>query len=166
MTRQNGFFSCCNQKFGDVIFLKLEIDPFFHSCRTYLLKVGHSPAGGGKVRPFPPQLFLNINLMSWNFYMNFWGLMIKWLKVSNFLYRRCQPPSTHFRGHWKMVDFPNIVKITTIFQNFVLSREIRDLRTCNPGAKKFLNFLKNRFLSSESLFKLFMMHRGICDYSK
>ena len=65
-----------------------------------------------------------------------------------------------------MVDFPKIVKITTFFQNSVLSREIRDLRTCNPGAKKFLNFLKNRFLGSESTFEFFMAHGGIRDYCK
>ena len=65
-----------------------------------------------------------------------------------------------------MVDFPNIVKITTIFQKFVLSHEIRDLHTCNPGAKKFLNFLKKRFLSSESMFELFMAHREVCDICK
>ena len=55
-----------------------------------------------------------------------------------------------------MVDFRNIVKITTIFQKYVLSREIRDLRTCTPGARKFLNFLKNRFPGSETLFEVFM----------
>ena len=50
-----------------------------------------------------------------------------------------------------MVDFLNIVKITTIFQDWILSHEISDLQTCNPGVKKSQNFLKNRFLSSESV---------------
>ena len=65
-----------------------------------------------------------------------------------------------------MVDFPIFLKNTTIFHNSVLSREIRDIRTCNPGAKKFPNFLKNRFPSSESIFDLFMALRGIRDFSK
>ena len=65
-----------------------------------------------------------------------------------------------------MVEFLNIVKITTTFQNFVLSREIRDLRTCNPGVKKFLNFLKNRFPRSESSFESFRGHVGICNIYK
>ena len=42
----------------------------------------------------PSQLFLSINLMSWNFFMIFWDVMMQWLKVSNLLYRRCQVPST------------------------------------------------------------------------
>ena len=67
---------------------------------------------------------------------------------------------------WNMVDFSNIVKNMTIFEIFVLSREIRDLRTCNPGVKKFLNSLKNRFLSSESIFELAMGHCGICKICK
>ena len=65
-----------------------------------------------------------------------------------------------------MVDFRNIVKIQTIFQKSFLSREIRDLRTCNPGAKKFLNFLKNSLLGSESTFELYMAHEEIYNYCK
>ena len=57
-----------------------------------------------------------------------------------------------------------IAEVTTIFQKTALSRTIRDLRTCDPGAKKSLNFLKNRFLGSESIFELFMAHRGSLDY--
>ena len=114
----------------------------------------------------PPQLFLSINLMSWNFYMIFWDVILEWYATPNISYRRWQLPSTLFRGLWNMVDFPNIVKITTIFQNCFLSRKIRDLRTHSPGAKKFLNFPKNRFISSESIFEVFMAHREICDICK
>ena len=81
---------------------------------------------------------------------------------SHNFYRRVQPSSTLFRGLCKMVDFRNIVKMTTFFQKCFLSREIRDLRSCNPGAKKLLNFLKNRFISSESKFKLFTAHSETC----
>ena len=65
-----------------------------------------------------------------------------------------------------MVDLRNIVKITTIFQNCFLSREIRDLRTRNPGVKKFLNFLKNSFISSEPVFGLFTAHGEMCNICK
>ena len=65
-----------------------------------------------------------------------------------------------------MLDFPNVVKITTIFQNSVISREIRDLRTFNPGAKKLLNFLKKRFISPETIFELLMAHGDICEICK
>ena len=106
----------------------------------------------------PPQQFLSINLVTSNFQIQFWGVIIKWMLRSNKFYRRCQPSSTLFRGLWNMVNFRNIVKIKTIFQKSVLSREIRDLRTSNPGAKNFLNFLKNRFISSKSTFKLFIGH--------
>ena len=65
-----------------------------------------------------------------------------------------------------MVDFANIVKIATIFQKCFLTREICDLRTCNPGAKKLLNFLKKHFMSSESIFHLFMAQGDICEICK
>ena len=140
---------------------------FSKSCYFYLLINGGLNAGGGKRYLFsPPQQFLSINLISWNFRMIFWGVIIKWLLRSNNFYRRCHTSSTLFRGLWKLAIFPNIVKITTIFQNCFLTREIRDLRTCNPGAKKLLNFLKNRFISSESTFELFMAHWGIHDCCK
>ena len=130
------------------------------------LKLAVPKLGGEIILVSPPQLFLSINLMSWNFYMIFWGVIIEWLLRSEILYRRCQTSSTLFRGLWNMVDFWNIVKFMTKFQFCVLSREIRVLRTSNPGAKKLLNFLKNRFASSNSTFELFMGHRGICEKCK
>ena len=63
-----------------------------------------------------------------------------------------------------MVDIRNIDKISAFFQNSFLSREIRDLQTCNPGTKKFLKFLKKRFLASESILELLLAHRGNGNY--
>ena len=57
-------------------------------------------------------------------------------------------------------------KLRQFFKKKRLPHEIRDLRTGNPGAKKFLNFLKHRFLASESTLELFMTHCGICDICK
>ena len=67
---------------------------------------------------------------------------------------------------WWIFEIKVIVKITTIFQKYALSRKIRDLRTCTPGARKFLNFLKNLFPGSETLFEVFMAHEGLCDFCK
>ena len=58
-----------------------------------------------------------------------------------------------------MVDFSNIVRFTAFFQKSLISREIHDLQTFNPGAKNLPNFLKKRFMTSESSFELFMTHR-------
>ena len=120
--------------------------------------------GGLKVRPFPPKVFFSINLMSWNFYMVFWDVILEWYAIPNILYRRGQPSSTLFRGLWIMVDFPDIVKITTFFRNFVISRNTRF--TDIQRGQKFLNFSKNRFLATEPSFDLFMEHYGICDIFK
>ena len=65
-----------------------------------------------------------------------------------------------------MVNFANIVKIATIFEKCFLTREISDLRTCNPGAKKLLNFLKKCFICSESIFELLMAHGDMCKICK
>ena len=60
----------------DMAFNLLVPSPFrfpliLNGLGTKRLKSDIPPLGGGKSARFPPQLFLNINLMSWNFYMNF-----------------------------------------------------------------------------------------------
>ena len=52
---------------------------------------------------------------------------------------------------------------STFFAFSFISREIRDLRTCDPGTKKFLKFLKKRILGSESVMDPFMAHGGIAN---
>ena len=47
------------------------------SCHFYLLIIGGSDAGGEIVLVSLPQEFLSINLMSWNFFMIFWDVIIE-----------------------------------------------------------------------------------------
>ena len=110
--------------------------------------------GGGKKAhgfPPPPAIFGQIHVMI-DFLHYFLGCNYRVItQVKKFL----SPVSTTINTFQGTVKNGGYLSNQPIFQNSFLSREIRDLRTCNPGVKKFLNFLKNCFLASESGFNLF-----------
>ena len=103
----------------------------------------------------PPQVFLGINLLSSNFYIIFWVVIIEQLKVSIFLCRQCQHSSTLFRGHWNIKNVHEFAKISKIIRKWRILSEISILSKIIPGTKKFAKVLKNGFILSESFFESF-----------